>query len=91
MQKFVFTGGKAVANYNNVLDGDKIVQTAVDAFGRIDIVINNAGILRDKSFVRMSDADWGKFLYSSELHRLLNALMKLHFIFYSQISSTMSM
>ena len=35
----------AVANYDNVLDGDKIVAAALAAFGRIDIVINNAGIL----------------------------------------------
>ncbi|OBZ83462.1 Peroxisomal hydratase-dehydrogenase-epimerase [Choanephora cucurbitarum] len=51
-------GGKAVANYNSVTDGDKIVETAMKAFGRVDIVINNAGILRDKSFARMTDADW---------------------------------
>ncbi|KAI8329914.1 hypothetical protein BD560DRAFT_451594 [Blakeslea trispora] len=51
-------GGKAVANYNSVTDGDKIVETAMKAFGRVDIVINNAGILRDKSFSRMTDADW---------------------------------
>lgn len=36
-------GGKAVANYDSVEDGDKIVQTAIDTFGRIDVVINNAG------------------------------------------------
>jgi NAD(P)-dependent dehydrogenase (short-subunit alcohol dehydrogenase family) len=36
-------GGKAVANYDSVDNGDKIVQTAIDAFGRIDIVVNNAG------------------------------------------------
>ncbi|OZJ04915.1 Peroxisomal hydratase-dehydrogenase-epimerase [Bifiguratus adelaidae] len=51
-------GGKAVANYNSVEDGDKIIETAMKAFGRVDIVINNAGILRDKSFTRMTDADW---------------------------------
>ncbi|XP_053330090.1 peroxisomal multifunctional enzyme type 2 [Spea bombifrons] len=51
-------GGKAVANYDSVEDGEKLVQTALDAFGRIDIVINNAGILRDRSFARISDADW---------------------------------
>lgn len=51
-------GGKAVADYNSVEDGEKVVQTALDAFGRIDIVINNAGILRDKSFARISDLDW---------------------------------
>ena len=51
-------GGKAVANYDSVEDGDKIVKTAVDAFGRVDIVINNAGILRDTSFLKMKDQDW---------------------------------
>ncbi|MBA3391344.1 MAG: SDR family NAD(P)-dependent oxidoreductase [Deltaproteobacteria bacterium] len=51
-------GGQAVANYDSVEDGDKIVKTAIDAFGRIDIVINNAGILRDVSFKKMTQADW---------------------------------
>lgn len=51
-------GGKAVANYDSVEDGDKIVATAMKAFGRVDIIINNAGILRDKSFKRMTDEDW---------------------------------
>ena len=53
-------GGEAVPNYDSVAipeGGAKIVATAVDAFGTVDIVINNAGILRDKSFanVEMSD------------------------------------
>jgi NAD(P)-dependent dehydrogenase (short-subunit alcohol dehydrogenase family) len=46
-------GGEAVANADSVATpegGEAIVQTAIDAFGRIDIVINNAGILRDKTF-----------------------------------------
>ncbi len=51
-------GGEAVANYDSVEDGDKIIQTAMDAFGRVDIVVNNAGILRDKSFHKMSEEDW---------------------------------
>ena len=54
-------GGEAVANYDNVAtpDGGKaIVQTAVDAFGTIDIVVNNAGILRDVTFHKMEDAQW---------------------------------
>ncbi|XP_028852536.1 peroxisomal multifunctional enzyme type 2 isoform X2 [Denticeps clupeoides] len=51
-------GGKAVANYDSVEDGEKLIQTALEAFGRIDIVINNAGILRDRSFGRTSDQDW---------------------------------
>jgi 3-hydroxyacyl-CoA dehydrogenase/3a,7a,12a-trihydroxy-5b-cholest-24-enoyl-CoA hydratase len=51
-------GGQAVANYDSVTDGDKIIKTAVDAFGRIDIIINNAGILRDVSFKKMTQADW---------------------------------
>jgi NAD(P)-dependent dehydrogenase (short-subunit alcohol dehydrogenase family)/putative sterol carrier protein/acyl dehydratase len=51
-------GGEAVANHDSVEDGDKIVQTAMDAYGRIDVVVNNAGILRDKSFHKMTVADW---------------------------------
>lgn len=51
-------GGEAVANYDSVEDGDRIVKSAVDAFGRVDIVVNNAGILRDTSFQKMSPEDW---------------------------------
>merc|ERR1711892_786770 len=51
-------GGKAVANYNSVTDGVDIVKTAVDNFGKVDIVVNNAGILRDRSLLRISPEDW---------------------------------
>jgi NAD(P)-dependent dehydrogenase (short-subunit alcohol dehydrogenase family) len=59
VDEIITAGGEAVANYDSVLDGEKIVQTALDNFGRIDIVVNNAGILRDKSFHKMTDTDWG--------------------------------
>uniref|UniRef100_UPI003299C2A4 SDR family NAD(P)-dependent oxidoreductase n=1 Tax=Salmonella enterica TaxID=28901 RepID=UPI003299C2A4 len=51
-------GGIAEANHHSVTNGDKIVQNALDAFGRIDVVVNNAGILRDKTFHKMDDSDW---------------------------------
>jgi NAD(P)-dependent dehydrogenase (short-subunit alcohol dehydrogenase family) len=50
-------GGEAVGNYASVSSaqgGEQIIQTALDAFGTVDIVINNAGILRDASLVKMS-------------------------------------
>ena len=53
-------GGEAVANYDSVSSpegGESIVKTAVDSFGKVDVVINNAGILRDKSFLKMEWAD----------------------------------
>ena len=54
-------GGAAVADGNSVATQDgaeAMVKTALDAFGRVDIVINNAGILRDKSFVNMTPDLW---------------------------------
>ncbi|KAL1891121.1 bifunctional hydroxyacyl-CoA dehydrogenase/enoyl-CoA hydratase fox2 [Ceratocystis pirilliformis] len=58
-------GGKAVANYDSVENGERIIDTAIKSFGRIDILINNAGILRDVSFKNLKDADW-------------NLIMKVH-------------
>ncbi|MEM6606248.1 MAG: SDR family NAD(P)-dependent oxidoreductase, partial [Pseudomonadota bacterium] len=51
-------GGQAQPSYANVLEGESIVAAAMEAFGSVDIVINNAGILRDKSFLKMDDGDW---------------------------------
>ncbi|WDY58791.1 SDR family oxidoreductase [Pseudomonas sp. PSKL.D1] len=51
-------GGEAVANHDSVTDGGRIVEQALDSFGRVDVVVNNAGILRDKSFHKMDDGDW---------------------------------
>src|SRR3954463_5181890 len=50
-------GGEAVANYDSVASpegGQSIVKTALDSFGKVDITINNAGILRDTSFKNMT-------------------------------------
>jgi NAD(P)-dependent dehydrogenase (short-subunit alcohol dehydrogenase family) len=50
-------GGTAVANYDSVATpdgGEAIIQTALENFGQVDIVVNNAGILRDKSFVKLT-------------------------------------
>ncbi|MCP4369385.1 MAG: SDR family NAD(P)-dependent oxidoreductase [Deltaproteobacteria bacterium] len=59
------TGGEAVANYDNVATpegGENIVKTALDAFGTVDVLINNAGILRDKSFIKMEPEYWESVL-----------------------------
>jgi 3-hydroxy-3-methylglutaryl CoA synthase/NAD(P)-dependent dehydrogenase (short-subunit alcohol dehydrogenase family)/putative sterol carrier protein len=54
-------GGEAVASYDSVANtqgGENIINTAVKTFGRIDILINNAGILRDRSFLKMAPENW---------------------------------
>ena len=54
-------GGQAAANYASVADAEgakSILQTALDAFGRVDVLVNNAGILRDKSILKMDEAMW---------------------------------
>jgi NAD(P)-dependent dehydrogenase (short-subunit alcohol dehydrogenase family) len=58
-------GGDAVANYDSVSEftgGQNIFQTAIDAFGGMDILINNAGILRDKTLFNMEENDWDQVI-----------------------------
>ncbi|RLV93819.1 hypothetical protein JA1_002164 [Spathaspora sp. JA1] len=58
VDEIVKNGGVAVADYNNVLNGEKIVETAVKNFGTVHIIINNAGILRDASFKKMTEPNF---------------------------------
>ena len=62
VQEIQKTGGKAVGNKASAEDGESVVKAAIDAFGRIDILINNAGILRDKAFANMDDNQWDQII-----------------------------
>jgi NAD(P)-dependent dehydrogenase (short-subunit alcohol dehydrogenase family) len=60
-EKFAARGGIAVANTDSVAEwesANNLIRTAVEAFGRIDAVVNNAGILRDRFFFNMSPEEW---------------------------------
>ncbi|MGE0874476.1 MAG: SDR family NAD(P)-dependent oxidoreductase [Burkholderiales bacterium] len=61
VDEIVAAGGKAVANADSVAEwesANRIVKAAIDAYGRIDCVVNNAGILRDRFFFNMSVEEW---------------------------------
>jgi NAD(P)-dependent dehydrogenase (short-subunit alcohol dehydrogenase family) len=61
VEEITAAGGEAVANYDSVATeegGRNIIKTALDAFGTVDILINNAGNVRDKSFAKMELADF---------------------------------
>jgi NAD(P)-dependent dehydrogenase (short-subunit alcohol dehydrogenase family) len=54
-------GGEAIANGDDVSDFDaagRLVQSTIDAFGRLDVVVNNAGVVRDRMLVSMSEPEW---------------------------------
>lgn len=83
VKEITAAGGEAVANFGNVAveeDAAAMVAQAVDAFGSIDIVINNAGILRDKTLLKMEKSMWdavlavhltGTFLVSREALKVM--------------------
>jgi NAD(P)-dependent dehydrogenase (short-subunit alcohol dehydrogenase family) len=59
-------GGEAVANTDDVCDwegGQRLIQTAVETFGDLHVLVNNAGILRDRVLVNMSEADWDSVVH----------------------------
>ncbi len=67
-------GGEAVANHDNVADwegGARLVQTAIDTFGELHVLVNNAGILRDRVLVNLSEQDWDA---------VINVHLKGHFV-----------
>ncbi len=61
VDEIVAAGGRAVANYGNVADwngGQALIAQAIDEFGGLDVLVNNAGILRDKMSFNMDEAEW---------------------------------
>jgi len=63
--KIIAAGGEAIVNGDSVADAADarhIIQNALDAFGRVDVVVNNAGIVRDRMFHKMSEDEWDSVL-----------------------------
>lgn len=67
MEELKKDGHEAIANYDSVENGERIIDTAIRAFGRVDVLINNAGILRDVTIRNMKDSDWD-LIHTVHLH-----------------------
>jgi NAD(P)-dependent dehydrogenase (short-subunit alcohol dehydrogenase family) len=67
-------GGDAVANHDNIATwegGERLIKTALDSFGELHVLVNNAGILRDRVLVNLSEEDWDS---------VINVHLKGHFV-----------
>ncbi len=81
-------GGEAVANYENVAStegGERIIKTALDAFGRLDILVNNAGLSRDRMIFKMSPEEWD-LVIKVDLYGVFNCTRPACIIFREQRS-----
>src|SRR6267378_4404151 len=59
-------GAEAIANADDVADwdgGEALINSAIDAFGRLDVLVNNAGILRDRVLVNMTEDEWDSVIH----------------------------
>ena len=67
-------GGEAIANHDNVATwdgGERLINSAIEAFGDLHVLVNNAGILRDRVLVNLSEEDWDS---------VINVHLKGHFV-----------
>ena len=81
-------GGDAVANYESVTTvegGEKIIQTAIDNFGKLDVLVNNAGILRDRMVFNMAPEEWDAVI-KVHLYGIFNCTKPASVIFRQQRS-----
>jgi 3-oxoacyl-[acyl-carrier protein] reductase len=81
-------GGEAVANYDDVSSaegGERIIKTALDAFGRLDILVNNAGLYRDRMIFKMSPEEWD-LVIKVDLYGVFNCTRPACIIFREQRS-----
>jgi multifunctional beta-oxidation protein len=62
VREIASAGGIAVAVYNHVYDGEKIIETAINKFGRVDVLLNNAELHRDRTLLEMKTEDWDAVL-----------------------------